>query len=156
MLRPLCHQLPNIKALDPFLKSVVLLFISSSPFSIIQTKNMAPRRSTRIATVVSAAAPKHADIERRNLRKRKASNEGVDERKTSKEKKKVPIKEIENSKAKDQTRSVPPGNDGLQRGQTAPEDALSVLPAEIQQKILANVREQTHPISIIRSHFLDQ
>ncbi|KAH6992949.1 hypothetical protein EDB82DRAFT_165192 [Fusarium venenatum] len=98
---------------------------------------MAPRRSTRIATSGSAIAPTH----HHNLRKRKA--QGSNEADRLKRKKKAPIRNTNG-----RTKSHAVANNGRVSGQPAPEDALSVLPAEIQQNILANVNDTKSMINL--------
>ncbi|KAL3601209.1 hypothetical protein FPOAC2_05465 [Fusarium poae] len=101
---------------------------------------MAPRRSTRIAAVGSAVASTH----HHNLRKRKAqvSNEADQ----PKRKKKALIRNTN-----DHTKNRALANDGRVPGQSAPEDALSILPAEIQQNILAYVNDTKSMINLART-----
>ncbi|KAI1071420.1 hypothetical protein LB507_004958 [Fusarium sp. FIESC RH6] len=91
---------------------------------------MAPRRSTRIATITSAPAP--AVVEGRNLRKRKTSCE----------------KEATESAKRKKKAIVPSIHLRRQQAPSTSEDDLSVLPAEIQLKILHHVDDSRAVINL--------
>ncbi|KAH7185153.1 uncharacterized protein B0J16DRAFT_340956 [Fusarium flagelliforme] len=95
---------------------------------------MVPRRSTRIANVPSAPGP--AVVEGRILRKRKTSTETEATQRAKRKKK-------DRSKAK-----VPNIHLRRQQAPSTSEDALSVLPAEIQFNILHHIDDSRAMINL--------
>jgi hypothetical protein len=111
----------------------------------------APRRSTRLRNIdlgVAAETDKTATVPAPGVsKKRKVSGEDVQETTESKRKnttrtKKVPAKEKVKAKAEAKTNvaaTEPSVDNALQQHGQVPDDALSVLPAEILETILENV-----------------
>ncbi|KIL87192.1 hypothetical protein FAVG1_09747 [Fusarium avenaceum] len=120
----------------------------------------ATRRSTRIRNIdlgVTAESDKPVGVPAPAgaSKKRKVSNEDVQEttepkRKTAARTKKVPAKGKEKIKAKANAKDAaaePSVENAVQQHDQVPDDALSVLPAEILETILENVN---HPPSMVK------
>ncbi|KPA35586.1 hypothetical protein FLAG1_11703, partial [Fusarium langsethiae] len=107
---------------------------------------MTLRRSKRIAAIALATAPTHAHVDQQNVKKRETR--GSDEEDTSRKKKKASTRKTKKPKDSDSIKSLATVNDGRQPGQPAPHDALSVLPAEILENILANIEKPKSMINL--------
>jgi hypothetical protein len=117
----------------------------------------APRRSTRIRNIdlgvtVESDKPATVPAPAGTSKKRKVSIEDVQEKATGPKRqattktKKVPVKEKERGKAeaKNNGAATEPSADNAIHHNPVPDDALSVLPAEILETILENVSMRNH------------